>query len=121
MPALVLVVDDSSVARKILVRSLPKGWASEICHAASGVEALAAYRARRPDVMFLDLNMPEMDGYQVLAALHDEPPGATVIVLSGDIQPKAQERVMALGAKAFLKKPASVGELAEALHGCGLL
>lgn len=117
----VLVVDDSLVARKLLIRALPQGWASDIGQASNGVQALDALRANRPDVMFLDLNMPDMDGYSVLSAMQREQLGAAVIVLSGDIQPKAQERVMALGARAFVKKPISDRDLADTLQRCGIL
>jgi CheY-like chemotaxis protein len=58
-------------------------------------------------LIFLDLTMPEMDGYGVLETLKREGVRSKVIVVSGDIQPEAHERVMALGALDFIKKPAS--------------
>ncbi len=119
MPTSVLVVDDSSVARKILIRSFPKTWAVDVRQAANGEEALAAYRASRPDIIFLDLNMPVMDGYQFLEALKDEANRPPILVLSGDIQPKAQERVMALGALGFVKKPITEAGLATLLQANG--
>ncbi|MBP8215181.1 MAG: response regulator, partial [Propionivibrio sp.] len=63
MPVSVLVVDDSPIARKMLIRALPAEWDIEITQASNGLEALAAYRAGKVDVMFLDLTMPDMDGY----------------------------------------------------------
>jgi len=53
--------------------------------------------------MFLDLTMPEMDGYEVLEALQKEDLNSFVIVVTADIQPVAQERVLKMGAIAFVK------------------
>jgi len=121
MPNSVLIVDDSPLARKMVLRALPAGWATEVRHAGNGVEALAAYRAATPDAIFLDLNMPELDGYQVLEALRGEPSLPPIVVLSGDIQPQARERVLALRARAFVKKPATAAVLEELLRSWGLL
>lgn len=55
--------------------------------------------------MFLDLNMPEMDGYEVLEHVLKEDLPVLTIVVSGDIQPEARERVRKLGAIDFIKKP----------------
>ena len=107
MPVSVLVVDDSAMARKMLIKSLPAHWEMEITQASNGVEAVEAYRAGKAEIMFLDLTMPIMDGYQVLEALRQEDMNSLVIVVSADIQPIAQQRVKSLGAIAFVKKPVS--------------
>lgn len=120
MPVSVLVVDDSPMARKMLIKALPAGWDISIAQAASGIEALAAYRAGKVDVMFLDLTMPEMDGYEVLETLRREDLNCLVIVVSADIQPKAQERVMGLGAIAFIKKPVDAQKVEAVLREYGL-
>jgi two-component system, chemotaxis family, chemotaxis protein CheY len=117
----VLVVDDSLVARKLLIRSLPGDWTITLTQAGNGNQALAEFRKTRHQVMFLDLNMPECDGYEVLKTLHDEGITPTVIVLSGDIQPHAQERVFQLGASAFVRKPATPEVIAKVLREVGLL
>ncbi|HEY6558915.1 MAG TPA: response regulator [Polyangiaceae bacterium] len=116
----VLVVDDSLVARKLLIRALPSDWSVTLTQAANGLQALTEYRRTRHPIMFLDLNMPECDGYEVLQALHDEGITPTVIVLSGDIQPHAQERVFKLGARAFVRKPATPEVIAKVLHEVGV-
>ena len=116
----VLVVDDSPMARKMLIRSLPEKWDISITQAASGVEALAAYRTGRVDVMFLDLTMPEMDGYQVLEALRHEDLNCLVIVVSADVQEKAQHRVKELGAIAFIKKPVDAKKVEAVLREYGI-
>jgi two-component system, chemotaxis family, chemotaxis protein CheY len=117
----VLIVDDSPVSRKLLLKLLPAGWAVDTAQAGNGQEALASIAAQRPDVVLLDLNMPVMDGYEFLQSLtvHPEPP--VVIVMSGDIQPIARERAIALGATAFVKKPLSTQAIEAALRQCELL
>lgn len=120
MTVSVLVVDDSPMARKMLIRSLPVNWDIRITQAGGGQEALAAYRAGQVDVMFLDLNMPEMDGYQVLETLRHEDMNCLVIVVSADIQEKAQERVRGLGAIAFIKKPVDAAKIETVLRQYGI-
>lgn len=121
MPVSVLVVDDSPIARKMLIRSLPADWDVEITQASNGFEALAAYRAGKVDVMFLDLTMPEMDGYEVLETLRREDMNCLVIVVSADVQERAQQRIRELGAIAFIQKPVNAAGLADVLKQYGIL
>ncbi|MBX9753915.1 MAG: response regulator [Pseudomonadaceae bacterium] len=116
-----LVCDDSNMARKQLLRALPADWPVVIEQAANGLEAMAILRQGQTDVLLLDLTMPEMDGYQVLAALRAEGLSCKVIVVSGDVQAQAVERVMDLGALAFVQKPADPDLLKETLARLGLL
>lgn len=117
----ILVVDDSAMARKMLIKSLPGSWDVEITQASNGIEALEAYRAGKADVMFLDLTMPDMDGYQVLETLQKEGLNSFVVVVSADIQPLAQERVRKLGAIAFVKKPVKADMIEAVLKQYGVM
>lgn len=117
----VTVVDDSKISRKMVIRALPSDWKIELTQAANGVEALDAYRAGKAEVMFLDLTMPEMDGYEVLATLQKEALDTFVVVISADIQPEAQERVKKLGAMAFIKKPVKTDNILEVLKEYGII
>lgn len=117
----ITIVDDSAMSRKLMIKSLPTKWEVEITQAANGIEALEAYHKGKADVMFLDLTMPVMDGYQVLETLKKEGLNCFVIVVSADIQPKAQERVKQLGAMAFLKKPVKTEEVVQALKEFGII
>lgn len=116
-----LVCDDSGMARKQLIRSLPADWPVNISQATNGREGLEAIRQGLGQVVLLDLTMPEMDGYQVLQALQDEGLAAKVIVVSGDVQDAAIQRVMELGALDFIKKPANPEELLAKLKAHNLL
>ncbi len=115
-----LIVDDSAISRKMIKKSLPETWDVSITEAANGVEALEAYRAGKADIMFLDLTMPVMDGYQVLETLKKEGLNSFVIVISADIQPKARERVMQLGAIDFIQKPIDNAKLTGVLTKYGI-
>jgi two-component system chemotaxis response regulator CheY len=121
MPTPILVVDDSAMARKMLIKALPPHWDVEITQAGNGKEALEQYRAGKADVMFLDLTMPELDGYGVLETLQREDLNSFVIVVSADIQPIAQERVKNLGAIAFVKKPVDPQQIETILKQYGVI
>lgn len=116
----VLICDDSSFARKQMARALPADWPVEVTLATNGEEALRTIRAGQAEFLFLDLNMPVMDGYQVLEAIRREDLNTLVVVVSGDIQPEAQQRVTRLGALAFIRKPVATADLEEVLERYGL-
>jgi FixJ family two-component response regulator len=65
--------------------------------------------------------MPEMDGYGVLEHVFNEGLNAMVVVISGDIQPEARDRVLKLGAIDFIKKPVSKEKLGAVLAEYGLM
>jgi chemotaxis protein CheY-P-specific phosphatase CheC len=120
MTTRVLICDDSSVARKQMARTLPGDWDIEISFAKHGEEALAAIKEGLGDILFLDLNMPVMDGYETLEQIQKQDLPTMVIVVSGDIQPEAHTRVKNLGALEFIKKPTSQEALIELLEKFGL-
>ncbi|MEW6991335.1 response regulator [Colwelliaceae bacterium 6441] len=115
-----LICDDSNMARKQVAKSLPDGWDVDISFATNGHEAIALIKAGKGDVLLLDLNMPEMDGYQVLEAIVKEDLPTMVVVISGDIQPEAHQRVTSLGALDFIKKPVNKEKLTEILKSYGI-
>ncbi len=121
MQSTLLICDDSNLARKQLARSLPANLDMEIHFAGNGVEGMEALRNGIGKVMFLDLNMPEMDGYEVLQAIQDEDIDTMVIVVSADIQPEARKRVKQLGAVDFIKKPIDIEHLEKILLDYGLV
>jgi chemotaxis protein CheY-P-specific phosphatase CheC len=101
----VLICDDSLVARKQVAKCLPEDWPVAVHFAKHGAEAIAALKEGKGQLLLLDLNMPVMDGYQVLETIQKQRLETTVIVISGDIQPEAHERVKRLGALDFIEKP----------------
>ncbi len=116
----ILVVDDSAMARKMLIKALPSHWDVEISQASNGLEALAAYRAGKAEIIFLDLTMPVMDGYSVLEEMQRESLNTFVIVVSADIQQQAVERVKKLGAMAFIRKPVNAEAIENVFKEFGI-
>lgn len=120
MATSLLVVDDSSFARKQVIRALPKDWDVDISQAANGLEALELIQQGKGEIVLLDLTMPEMDGFGVLEAVKSQDLPAMIIVISGDIQPEAEARVMKLGALSFIRKPLDPAVLVKVLSDYGI-
>lgn len=111
----ILIVDDSPVSRMIVRKCLPKDRDFEVFEAGDGREGLERFKETGPDVTFLDLTMPVMDGFQALEEIRKADPAAVVIVLTADIQQKTVDRVMAAGAVTVVPKPPSAAAIAESL------
>lgn len=110
----ILVVDDEE-ANVLLLRTLlqREGYADVHCLTDSR-EALASYIELQPDLVLLDLMMPEIDGFQLLEAFsrHDAADEfRPVLVLTADTTLQAKRRALALGAKDFVAKPFDVVEV----------
>ena len=111
-PARILVVDDLPQNVKLLAHLLEaKGYA--VVTAASGPEALLKVEKEPPDLVLLDVMMPEMSGYEVCRKIRDNPAtGILPVVMVTSLDP-AQERIRGLeaGADDFLTKPVNQAEL----------
>lgn len=120
----ILIVDDSTITRRVVARTLRTVLGSgleELVEVSSAKEALEQRRLRPFDLLFTDLTMPGMTGYELLETLSREGLTCTTVVLSADVQPKAVERVKALGASEFLPKPPTEASLRQFFAGRGLL
>jgi two-component system chemotaxis response regulator CheY len=111
----ILIADDSPVARKILKSCLPKDAGYELHEVGDGLAAVEKYREIHPDLTFMDLTMPVMDGLKALAQIKEYDRNALVIVFTADIQKKTMERVNSLEAFMLLKKPPSKDAVSSAL------
>ena len=120
MSTSVLICDDSKLARRQLARSLPDDWDIKVEFAINGVDCIKQIELIQPEILFLDLNMPEMDGYEVLIAMKEQGLNILTVVVSGDIQPSAHQRVIELGAIDFIQKPCSAEKLAEIIEHHGI-
>lgn len=117
----ILICDDSNFARKQVLKALPTDLQANVSQAVNGEEAIQMIRENNIELLFLDLTMPVMDGYSVLEHLKKTDTNCFIIVVSGDIQPDAVERVKKLGAIGFLKKPVNKQEIESLLIEFGLL
>lgn len=121
MSTKVLICDDSNMARKQMARALPDNWEVEVSFAKHGEEALEIIKNGGAEIMFLDLTMPVLDGYQTLEAIKAQDLPIMVIVVSGDIQPEARDRVKKLGAIEFIKKPVDKEKAEQVLTEYGII
>ncbi len=112
----VLICDDSALARKSLSRTLANSYDVELFFAENGKEALECLALNSIDLFFLDLTMPVMDGYDVLAELPVNTYPTNVVVVSGDVQQAAKDRCLALGAADFIEKPFKIEQVAKVFN-----
>jgi two-component system chemotaxis response regulator CheY len=103
--ARVLVVDDAAFMRKLVTDALTGGGHEIDGEAGNGVEAVARYQELRPDVMTLDITMPEKDGIAALKEIIAIDPSAKVIMCSALGQESKVLESIKLGAKDFVVKP----------------
>ncbi|AOO66217.1 response regulator [Sulfurospirillum halorespirans] len=102
-----LVVDDSKISRKWLIEMIPKKILenAEIIEGCNGEEAIALYTEYQPDVVFLDITMPVLDGFEALERIRTLNKDALVVMISADRQKSTKEKVLSLGASALISKP----------------
>ncbi|NVO66562.1 response regulator [Methanofollis tationis] len=111
----VLIIDDSSFQRKI-ISSILTAEDYEIISAQNGQEGLKYLAGDLPDLMVLDLLMPQMDGIEVLAEMRERGIRVPVIVLTADIQDSTKKRCIELGAARFINKPVKKDELSATVR-----
>ncbi|PLX47414.1 MAG: response regulator [Desulfobulbaceae bacterium] len=111
----ILIVDDSKLSRLTILKRIPAAIkeSAEIFQGANGLEAVALYKEHRPDIVFLDLTMPEMDGFEALQLIRDFDQNSWVHIVTADIQAKSQEKVLGMGAISVEAKPIAEKRLAE--------
>ncbi|TLS69200.1 response regulator [Mariprofundus erugo] len=112
--ARILVTDDSTFIRRRTCTILNR-TGHEIIEATNGNHCLEIMQQDKPDLLFLDLVMPGLDGFGVLKTLQDAGNTIPVIVLTADIQDAVRDECMQLGAHTFLNKPPAEAAVLAAL------
>lgn len=112
----ILIVDDSPVSRKIMKSCFPEDKGYEMFEAGDGQSGIDKYQELKPDLTFMDLTMPVMDGMQALQQIIKIDPKAVVIVCTADVQMKTIFKVMNLGALMVVRKPVSKQAIEDALR-----
>lgn len=107
MPKKILVVEDNEDNRRILVYRLKKIGDFEIREAANGQEALDSVQQDAPDLIFMDLKMPVMDGWEATKRIRELPVGSKVRIIALTAQAMAgdEEKALAIGCDDYLAKP----------------
>jgi len=113
--ARVLVVDDAAFMRKMVGDALAKGGHEVVGEAGNGVEAIARFQELKPDLVTLDITMPEKDGLAALADIVAVDPSARVVMCSALGQESKVLEAIKLGAKDFVVKPFQPDRVIEAV------
>lgn len=112
----VLVVDDSPFSRAILINALPEEEFEVVGEAEDLSSVLAQYSQHRPDVVTMDVAMPDLDGIGCTARLRKEHPEAKVVIVSSMWDEAMAQEAKAQGACGYLQKPVQADELVAALR-----
>lgn len=110
-----MIVDDSSVIRRRIERSQQIERLRVVATAADGRQAVELFERERPDVVTLDLTMPEMDGIECVEQLVRIDPGVLILVVSAIADKDTAVEAIRRGANGFLCKPFSDEQLNDAL------
>ena len=103
--ARVLVVDDAAFMRKMLTDALSAGGHEVVGEAGNGIEAIERFQELRPELVTLDITMPEKDGLEALQEIMAIDPNAKVVMCSALGQESKVLESIKLGAKDFVVKP----------------
>jgi two-component system chemotaxis response regulator CheY len=114
--ARILVVDDAAFMRKMVIDVLQGGGHEVIGEAGNGNEAIAQFQALKPDVMTLDITMPEKDGLTALKEIMALDPSAKIVMCSALSQESKVLEAVKSGAKDFIAKPFQAQRVLSAIE-----
>ena len=103
--AKILTVDDAAFMRKVIKDTLSKAGYSEIFEAEDGAQAVDKYNEIKPDLVLMDITMPNMDGLEALKAIRAKDSSANVVMCSAMGQESMVMDAVRSGAKDFIVKP----------------
>lgn len=112
----VLLVDDEAHIRKFVGLILKKFCHPTIIEASDGIEALALFAGEKPDLVLLDVNMPNLDGIQTLERLLQIAPEANVVMLTSLVNRQTVEECVRLGALGYIRKDTPREEIGAQLE-----
>ena len=112
----VMIVDDSLFMRNILRGILVEKGFTVDSEAASGIEAMRNLHTHHPDIILLDIILPDSNGLDLLESIISACPGSKVVVCSSIGQPLVMQKALDLGASAFIQKPFTPEKVAEVLE-----
>tara|TARA_B100001778_G_scaffold334984_1_gene350360 strand:- start:31134 stop:31544 length:411 start_codon:yes stop_codon:yes gene_type:complete len=116
-----LIVEDDDGDVELMQETLPEDIEFRYRRALNGEEAMSSISASLPDIIFLDLNMPKIDGRQVLTSIKQDPryKKVPVIVISTSINPEDIKLSYELGANAYLTKSGNFDEFSDQMQRLG--
>lgn len=114
--AKILLVDDAKFMRIILTNILKKAEHEVVGEAENGKEGVRKFRELAPDLIIMDITMPEMSGIEAVKEIKKESPNAKIIMCSAVGQQKMVAQAIEAGAKDFIVKPFVEGRVFEAIN-----
>lgn len=114
--ATVLIVDDAKFMRMTLENMLKTSDHHVIGEAETGLQAIDKYRELKPDIVTMDITMPEMNGIEAARQIMKEYPEAKIIICSAMGQQKLVVEAIEAGAKDFIVKPFDENRVVEAIN-----
>ena len=111
----ILICDDAAFMRMMIKDILTKNGYNVVGEAENGVKAIEAYQEFSPDLVLLDITMPEMDGIDALKGIREKDPNACVIMCSAMGQQAMVIEAIQSGAKDFIVKPFQAERVLEAV------
>ena len=113
--ARVLIVDDAAFMRMMIKDILEKNGFEVVAEACNGIKAVEAYKKERPDVVTMDITMPDMDGIEAVKQIKEFDPNAKVIMCSAMGQQSMVMDAIRAGARDFIVKPFQADRVLEAI------
>ena len=111
----ILIVDDSRVSRKMIRNMLELSGHEVVAEAINGKEGLELFEKLKPDVVLMDITMPEMNGIEALKLIKEKYPDAKVIIISAVGHDQKKMEAIKAGAENFITKPFEDKEILEAV------
>jgi two-component system chemotaxis response regulator CheY len=117
----ILVVDDDPLIRRLIATTLEDVAGFELVEAGDGLEAIERAQASQPEIVFLDIDMPHLDGISTCAELRSsaDTADATIVILTAATDDRAERRAGEAGADLFLTKPFSPLDLLRLVDRIG--
>jgi two-component system chemotaxis response regulator CheY len=115
MAATVMIVDDAVFMRNILRAIVQEKGYTVVAEAASGIDAMRTLHDHQPDIIILDIILPDSNGLDLLESIIKVRPGIKVVICSSIGQEQIVKKAMDQGAKAFLQKPFTPEKVIDAL------
>lgn len=114
--AKIMIVDDAAFMRMMIKNTLTKNGFSDFVEAQDGAEAVEKYDAEKPDMVFMDITMPNMDGLQAFKKIKEGNPDARIVMCTAMGQQSMVVEAIKYGAKDFIVKPFNAERIVEAAN-----
>ncbi|MFH0869537.1 MAG: response regulator [archaeon] len=111
----IMIVEDSNLMTAVITNFVKKEGDYDIITAKNGEESVTKYKEQKPDLVFMDIKMPGMDGLAALEIIRKMDQSAKVVMCTALKEAEQEDRAKKLGAKGYIKKPFSREDIVKAL------